>query len=93
MECGIYILETSGPEFRVKKLNNISALYKDNKGERTDDLSIIKKNARALFCRSYITHSLEEAQRECNRKQISLAERKQWAKETVHIKLPCYFGE
>jgi hypothetical protein len=47
---GIYILETLGPEYRVKELMAIDNLNWDHKnGEPTNDADIMIKNARQMW--------------------------------------------
>ena len=61
---GIYILETSGPEYRVSHMMAIDNLnWDDEKKDFSNDPDVMIENAREMFVRAPVFFDKEEAER------------------------------
>lgn len=58
---GIYILQTSGPEYRVCELKDSSILTKNEFGKSVRDFNVLKSNIRNYFRDSKVFNEAEDA--------------------------------
>lgn len=58
---GIYILQTSGPEYRVCEFKDSSILTKNEFGKSVKDINILESNIRNYFKDSKVFEEAEEA--------------------------------